>query len=63
MDRVRRKNQTPSDDEPFYRYIMTVGEMYLVEYCGIQKRLPRADYERVPCIVTTRTAAKGGDGD
>lgn len=45
--RVRRKGQSPSDDEPFYRYLMTVEGFYVVEYCGIEKRLPIAEYELV----------------
>lgn len=45
--RARRKGQAPSDDEPFYRYLHTSGDFYVVEYCGIEKRLPISDYELV----------------
>ncbi len=44
--RARRKGQAPSD-EPFYRYLHTSGDFYVVEYCGIEKRLPISDYELV----------------
>lgn len=45
--RARRKGQAPSDDEPFYRYLHTSGDFYVVEYCGIEKRRPISDYELV----------------
>ena len=45
--RARRKGQEPGPEEPFYRYLMTVGDQYVVEYCGIKKQLPVKDYELV----------------
>lgn len=45
--RTRRNGQAPSDDEPFYRYLYTSGDFYVVEYCGMEKQLPISDYELI----------------
>jgi hypothetical protein len=44
---VKRRGQPITDNMPFYAYIGSMDDKFIVEYCGQIKLLDRADYELV----------------